>query len=76
MELITRTEPKLLIADEGKQLRSINDVYIPEKKDEQGNIIEPAHFPYYSTLIFLGKQVETLEQAQEIYVEEEIGKEE
>ena len=71
MQFISHTVPKLLIAEEGKRIRSINDVYIPEEKDEQGNVIIPEHIPYYSTLIFLGSQIETLEQIKEIYIEEE-----
>lgn len=71
MQFINHTNPKLLISDEGKKIRSINDVYTPEVKDEQGNITTPEHIPYYSTLIFLGSQIETLEQAKELYIEEE-----
>ena len=71
MQFINYTNPKLLIAEEGKKIRGINDVYTPAKYDEQGNIIEPEHIPYYSTLIFLGSQIETLEQCKELYVEEE-----
>lgn len=71
MQFINYTNPKLLIAEEGKKIRGINDVYIPEEKDEQGNVITPEHIPYYSTLIFLGSQIENLEQCKELYVEEE-----
>lgn len=71
MQFINHTNPKLLIAEEGKKIRGINDVYTPAKYDEQGNIIEPEHTPYYSTLIFLGSQIETLEQCKELYIEEE-----
>lgn len=71
MQFINHTNPKLLIAEEGKKIRGINDVYTPAKYDEQGNIIEPEHIPYYSTLIFLGSQIETLEQCKELYIEEE-----
>lgn len=71
MQFINHTNPKLLISDEGKKIRSINDVYTPEVKDEQGHVITPEHMPYYSTLIFLGSQIETLEQAKELYIEEE-----
>lgn len=71
MQFINHTNPKLLIAEEGKKIRSINDIYTPEVKDEQGNITAPEHMPYYSTLIFLGSQIEILEQAKEIYIEEE-----
>lgn len=66
MEFIGRTKPKLLIADEGKHIRSINDVYVPVTETE------PEHIPYYSTLIFLGEQISSLEECQEIYVEEDM----
>lgn len=71
MEFIGRTKPKLLIADEGKQLRDKKDVYISEHIGEMGNIV-PEHTPYYSTLIFLGCQINSLEECQEIYVEEDM----
>ena len=72
MVLINHTNPRLLLADEGKHIRSINDIYVPAKYDEQGNLIEEEHKPYYATVIFVGVQVQTLEQAQEIYIEEEV----
>ena len=74
MELITRTKPNLLIADEGKNIRSRNDIYIPAKYDEQGNLIEEEKIPYYSTLIFLADNIDT-SKINELYVEEEIEKE-
>ena len=74
MELITRTKPKLLIADEGKLLRDINDVYVAEHYDEEGNLI-PQKKPYYSSVIFLGEQINSLGECKELYVEEEIEKE-
>ncbi len=74
MELITRTKPNLLIADEGKYIRSRNDIYIPAKYDSQGNLIEEEHKPYYSTLIFLADNFDT-SKIDELYVEEEIEKE-
>ena len=74
MELITRTKPNLLIADEGKHIRSRNDIYIPAKYDEQGNLIEEEKIPYYSTLIFLADNFDT-SKIDELYVEEEIEKE-
>ena len=74
MELITRTKPNLLIADEGKYIRSRNDIYIPAKYDEQGNLIEEEKIPYYSTLIFLADNIDT-SKIDELYVEEEIEKE-
>lgn len=74
MELITRTKPNLLIADEEKHIRSRNDIYIPAKYDEQGNLIEEEKIPYYSTLIFLADNIDT-SKIDELYVEEEIEKE-
>lgn len=73
MQLIDWTKPKMVISDRGKKIRSKNDVYKEAYIDENGNKIEE-HFPYYSTLIFPASQIQTLEQAEEIYVEEEIDK--
>ena len=70
MQFFDYSKPKLLIADKGKMLRSKNDVYVPAKYDEQGNIIELEHLPYYASVIFLGEQINTLEQCKELYVEE------
>lgn len=75
MQLITYTEPKVLIADEGKHIRSINDVYEPEHIDEETGETIPEHFPYYSTLIFPAIQLDTIEKVKELYVEEDIEKE-
>ena len=71
MKLIDYTNPRILIADEGKQIRSKNDVYVEEHYDENGNLI-PEHFPYYSTVIFPAVNITTLEKALELYVEEDI----
>ena len=71
MKLINYTNPKILIADEGKKIRSRSDVYMPEHKDKEGNLI-PEHKPYYSSVIFLSEQIQTLEDINNIYVEEEI----
>lgn len=49
----------------------LNDIYIPAKYDEQGNLIEPEHKPYYSTTIFAPDKI-TEEEMNELYVEEEI----
>ena len=37
MQYIGHSKPKLLIADKGKLLRDINDVYVAEHYDEEGN---------------------------------------
>lgn len=69
MQVIKRSDLRLLLADEGKHIRSINDVYVPEHEDEDGNII-PEHFPDYAEMIFLGIQVDET-KLDEIYVEED-----
>ena len=71
MQFFDYSKPKLLIADKGKMLRSKDDIYVQAKYDEQGNIIEPEHLPYYASVIFLGEQITSLEQCKELYVEEE-----
>ena len=70
MQLINWTKPKMIISNEGKQIRDKQDVYVPEHKDEEGNLI-PEHFPYYSTTIFVPDDF-TEEMMNELYVEEEI----
>ena len=72
MQLINWTKPKMIISDEGKHIRDKQDVYVPEHKDEEGNLI-PEHFPYYSTTIFVPDDF-TEEQMNELYVEETIEK--
>ena len=71
MQYIGHSKPKLLIADKGKKIRNINDLYIPAEYDEEGNLIKEEHLPYYSTIIFLAEQIDSLEKCQELYVEEE-----
>lgn len=71
MQYVGHSKPKLLIADEGKKIRNINDLYIPAEYDEEGNLIKEEHLPYYSTIIFLAEQIDSLEKCQELYVEEE-----
>lgn len=70
MIVIKRSDIRLLLSDEGKHIRSINDVYEAEHEDEDSNIILE-HFPNYSEIIFLGKQVDETKLA-ELYVEEKI----
>ena len=71
MQLINWTKPKMIVSDEGKMIRSKNDIYSPAKYDEQGNLIEPEHKPYYSTTIFVPDNF-TEEQMNELYVEETV----
>ena len=72
MQLFDYTRPKMIVADKGKHIRAINDVYVPEYTDEEGNIV-PEHFPYYSTTVFIPDDF-TEEQMYELYIEEPIEK--
>ena len=72
MKFFIYTKPKMIVADEGKQIRAKNDVYVAEYTDEEGNIV-PEHFPYYSTTIFVPDSY-TEEQMNEDYIEESIDK--
>ena len=71
MQLIYWTKPKMIISDEGKMIRSKNDIYIPAKYHEQGNLIEPEHKPDYSTTIFVPDSF-TEEEMNELYIEEDV----
>ena len=70
MKFFNYTKPKMIVADEGKQIRAKNDIYEPEKVDEDENIV-PEHFPYYATTIFVPDSF-TEEQMNENYIEENI----
>ena len=63
------TKPKMIVADEGKHIRSKEDVYVPAYIDENGNEIEE-HIPYYTTTIFVPDDFDE-KQMNELYVEEE-----
>ena len=71
MQLINWTKPKMIVSSEGKMIRSKNDIYIPAKYDEQGNLIEPEHKPYYCTTIFVPDKI-TEEEMNELYIEETV----
>lgn len=70
MKFFNYTKPKMIVADEGKHIRDINDVYVAEHTDGEGHLIEE-HFPYYSTTIFVPDSF-TEAQMYEQYVEEDI----
>ena len=70
MKFFNYTKPKMIVADEGKQIREKNDVYVAEYTDEEGNLV-PEHFPYYTTTVFVPDSY-TEEQVNENYVEEVI----
>ena len=71
MTLFNYTKPKMVVADEGKQIRDINDIYVPEHYDEEGHLI-PAHYPYYATTVFVPDDF-TEEMMYELYIEEAIN---
>lgn len=70
MQLFDYTKPKMIVADKGKHIRGVNDVYVAEHTDEEGNIV-PEHIPHYSTTIFVPDSF-TEEQMNELYIEETI----
>lgn len=70
MQLIKRTGLRFLLADEGKHIRDINDIYEAEHYDSDGNLV-PEHFPYYAEIIFLGEQVKE-KDIDKMYIEEPI----
>lgn len=69
MQLIKRSDLRILIADEGKHIRSVDDVYVPEHTDSETGELIPEHFSSYSEVIFLGVQVKE-EEINDLYVEE------
>lgn len=44
MQLITHTQPHILIADEGKHIRAINDIYESERIDKKTGKINSRTF--------------------------------
>lgn len=71
MQVITREDLRLLLSDEGKHIRTINDVYVAESFDENTGETIPEHNPYYFEMMFLGSQVD-ITKLDELYVEENI----
>ena len=71
MRLIKENGLNILKADDNKLLKVIGDDYNPQIKDEEGNKIEP----YYTSVIFLADNFDD-SKLNELYVEEEIEKEE
>ena len=67
MEIRKYGEKKILIADENKQIRDINDVYTPATETEE------EHKPYYTSIIFLADNFED-SKLNELYVEEDMEK--
>lgn len=67
---LLNTTPKKIVADEGKHIRSYDDVYEAEHIDNEGNLI-PEHFPHYTTVLFVPDKF-TEELMNKLYVEENI----
>lgn len=65
MEIRKYGNRKILIADENKQIRDINDLYIPATETEE------EHKPYYTSVIFLADNFDD-SKLNELYAEEEI----
>lgn len=65
MEIRTYGAKKILIADENKQIREINDIYTSATETEE------EHKPYYTSVIFLADNFDD-SKLNELYVEEEI----
>ena len=65
MEIRKYGAKKILIADENKQIRDINDVYIPATETEE------EHKPYYTSIIFLADNFDD-SKLNELYIEEDI----
>ena len=65
MEIRTYGAKKILIADENKQIRDINDVYVPATETEE------EHKPYYTSVIFLADNFDE-SKLNDLYVEEDI----
>ena len=66
MEIRKYGAKKILIADENKQIRDINDVYIPATETEE------EHKPYYASIIFLADNFDD-SKLNELYIEEDIN---
>ena len=65
MEIRKYGAKKILIADENKHIRDINDLYIPATETEE------EHKPYYASIIILADNFDE-SKLNELYVEEEI----
>ena len=55
MQLINWTNPKMIISDEGKWIRDVNDVYVAEHIDEQTGELIPEKILFYQECRGLGK---------------------
>lgn len=71
MKLIKNDFIAKIVAEEGKHIREINDIYTPESTDEKTEETIPAHEVYYTDTIYVSLDF-TEEQMNELYVEENI----
>lgn len=71
MKLIKNEFIAKIVAEEGKHIREINDIYAPESTDEETGEIIPAHEVYYTDTIYVSLDF-TEEQMNELYIEENI----
>lgn len=69
MEIRTYKDKRILIADNNKQIRSIDDIYVAEHY-EDGNLI-PEYKPYYASVIYLANSFD-ISKIRDLYVEEDI----
>ena len=65
MEIRKYGNKKILIADNNKHIRDINDVYVPSTETEE------EHKPYYASIIFLADNFDD-NKLNELYIEEDI----
>ena len=65
MEIRKYGNKKILIADENKHIRDINDVYVPATETQE------EHKPYYASIIFLADNFDD-SKLNDLYIEEEI----
>ena len=67
MEIRKYGNKKILIANENKHIRSIEDVYSADDETEE------EHKPYYTSIIFLADNFDD-SKLNDLYIEEELNK--
>ena len=66
MEIRRYGNQRILIADNNKGIRGIDDIYTPATEEHE------EHFPYYASIIFLADNFE-VNKLHELYIEEELN---
>ncbi len=69
MKLIFENGINILKPEKGKMLRNINDNGTDIEMEDGTVIHEP---PYLTDIVYLGKQITTMEMVKELYTEETI----